>query len=119
VDIVKVLEFYGAEGVPEGVNRPLRCPFHDDRTASASVDTEAGLFNCHGCGIGGDAIKLIQIQEGVSFEDAKRRAEKITGESYDNVSASTVDVRGGSSLLPQWARDKFVHSGNLPPWIRG
>ena len=32
----------------------LRCPFHEDRTASLSFNTEKGVWNCHaGCGGGG------------------------------------------------------------------
>jgi putative DNA primase/helicase len=34
--------------------RNVRCPFHDDRTASLSLNLDKGLFNCHAnCGSGG------------------------------------------------------------------
>lgn len=29
---------------------PCRCPFHDDRTPSAGVDLDSGVFNCYVCG---------------------------------------------------------------------
>jgi len=31
----------------------VRCPFHDDRTPSLSVDLDRGVFHCFGCGEGG------------------------------------------------------------------
>ncbi len=43
--------------LPEtGRNATVRCPFHDDRTASLSVTPDEGIWNCHGgsgCGQGG------------------------------------------------------------------
>lgn len=30
-----------------------RCPFHNDGTASLSIDLDSGVFKCFGCGIGG------------------------------------------------------------------
>ena len=115
--IAKVLEHYGADGVPEGTNRPLRCPFHSDRNASGSVDTYKELYNCHGCEAQGDAIALIRWHEGVDYETAVSRAEEITGERGDEVPRGAVSKRR-SSLLPQWARDKHSDSSNLPAWLR-
>lgn len=38
----------------------IRCPFpdHDDSTPSFSFDVSKGLFNCFGCGRGGDIVNL-------------------------------------------------------------
>lgn len=33
-----------------------RCPFHDDRRASLSINLFTGQFNCHGCGLTGNHI---------------------------------------------------------------
>jgi DNA primase len=56
-----------------------KCPFHGERNASASVNYKENAFNCHGCGYKGDAIKIIQDKEGVSFRDAKRKFEELGG----------------------------------------
>jgi len=42
----------------EGRSIPARCPIHDDRHASLSLDTIGQRWYCHACGIGGDAIEL-------------------------------------------------------------
>ncbi len=77
-DIEAVLAHYGAEHVPErrGTGwRPMRCPFHDDGHASASVNEEA--FYCHTCGVKGDGLALIQQQENCTFPAALELAKTI------------------------------------------
>ena len=36
----------------------VRCPFHDDKTPSMTVNTMTGMFNCFGCEAKGDFIKF-------------------------------------------------------------
>jgi DNA primase len=47
-----------------------RCPFHEERTASLSVDAERKLYHCFGCGAGGDAFSFVQETEGLDFVGA-------------------------------------------------
>ena len=47
-----------------------RCPFHDERTPSFSVDAERKLYNCFGCGVGGDAITFVRELDGLDFPEA-------------------------------------------------
>ncbi len=35
-----------------------RCPFHDDKTPSFSINIEKGTYHCFGCGASGDIISL-------------------------------------------------------------
>ncbi len=44
-----------------------RCPFHEERSPSFSVDTGKGLYHCFGCGVGGDAFKFVMETEGLDF----------------------------------------------------
>ncbi|HEY4607303.1 MAG TPA: DNA primase [Acidimicrobiia bacterium] len=46
------------------------CPFHQEKTASMSVDRARGLYHCFGCGKGGDVFTFIQETQGVDFADA-------------------------------------------------
>ncbi len=43
------------------------CPFHDDTTASASIDFENQLFNCFACGNAFDSIGFVMAYENCSF----------------------------------------------------
>jgi len=53
----------------------VRCPFHEDSTASLSVSfIEAGwVYRCFGCGEQGDVIRFVMKSEGCSFIDALRK----------------------------------------------
>ena len=46
------------------------CPFHNEKTPSFYVNEEKGVFNCFGCGEGGDVITFIQKIEQVDFKTA-------------------------------------------------
>lgn len=48
------------------------------------MNNELQMFVCHSCGRSGDAIKILREELGMSFVDAKRRAEYITGEQFNN-----------------------------------
>jgi DNA primase len=47
-----------------------RCPFHDERTPSFSVDPSEKLYYCFGCQAGGDVFTFLQEKEGVEFREA-------------------------------------------------
>jgi DNA primase len=47
-----------------------RCPFHEERTASFSVDAGKNVYHCFGCGVGGDAFRFVQETEGLDFVGA-------------------------------------------------
>jgi DNA primase len=60
-----------------GGNLKGLCPFHDERTPSFTVSPARGVFFCHGCGQGGDAIKFLMDAEHLSFiESVERLAGK-------------------------------------------
>ena len=47
-----------------------RCPFHEERTPSFSVNAASKLFYCFGCGKGGDLIGFVRETEGLDFAEA-------------------------------------------------
>ncbi|MGH3022026.1 MAG: DNA primase [Gaiellaceae bacterium] len=47
-----------------------RCPFHEERTPSFSVEAAEKLFHCFGCGKGGDLITFVRETEGLDFVGA-------------------------------------------------
>jgi DNA primase len=56
-----------------------RCPFHEERSPSFSVDTGKGLYHCFGCGVGGDAYKFVMETEGLDFTGALESLARRTG----------------------------------------
>ena len=86
-----VLAHYGADQPEERTGwQKLRCPFHDDSHASATVNTDDNVFVCFACGVKGNTYKIISLQEGVTYREAISKAEEITG-------TSSPQVRGGHS----------------------
>jgi DNA primase len=47
-----------------------RCPFHEERTPSFSVNPVDKLYYCFGCGAGGDLIKFVRETEQLDFAGA-------------------------------------------------
>src|SRR6218665_1898784 len=74
-DIVAVVGRY-VELTKKGSEYVATCPFHKEKTPSFTVVPDKGMYYCHGCGAGGDAIDFVEQFEGVGFREAVQR---ITG----------------------------------------
>ena len=46
------------------------CPLHKESQPSFYVNTRKNVFYCHGCGQGGDLIRLVQLWRGLSFRES-------------------------------------------------
>ena len=46
------------------------CPLHLESSPSFYVNTRKNLFYCHGCGQGGDLIRLLELSQHLSFRQA-------------------------------------------------
>lgn len=94
--ILPVLEAI-APGAPMPARRSgrtkARCPFHDDATASASVDFNNQRFTCYSaeCGVCGDAVDVVQAVEGMTRAEARQRCEAIVGTGRDQVRSEPDD----------------------------
>ncbi|GAA4740568.1 DNA primase [Sphingomonas daechungensis] len=47
-----------------------RCPFHNEKTPSFTINDEKGFYHCFGCGAHGDAIRFLTDARGLPFMDA-------------------------------------------------
>lgn len=55
------------------------CPFHQEKSASFTVNDEKGFYHCFGCGAHGDAIRWMTDQRGLEFLDAVRELVDAAG----------------------------------------
>jgi len=69
-DIVEVVSLRTSLRRVSGSHYSGRCPFHEERTPSFSVDPLNKLYHCFGCGVGGDVIKFVRETENVDFVGA-------------------------------------------------
>jgi len=72
-DIVSLVESKGVQLKKNGRGYLGKCPFHDDKTPSLSVNPKENLWQCFGCGVGGDAIRFIEMMDNVDFPEAVSR----------------------------------------------
>lgn len=73
VDLVAFVQESGVALKKNGKSWLGQCPFHEDQTASLSVNPEANLWNCFGCQTGGDIFRFLQLKEELSFPKAVER----------------------------------------------
>ena len=101
-DISAVLEYYEADmsRVRPSGNSKLKCPFHEDKVASASVNLETGKFRCFACPARGDSIDLIVFKEGGDIRDALEWARSHTG-----FTGTGVRKAAPGRYRPSWAED--------------
>src|SRR5438093_3179954 len=55
------------------------CPFHTEKTPSFNVSPSKGLYFCHGCQAGGDAVKFLIAVENLTFREAIERLAQDAG----------------------------------------
>jgi DNA primase len=67
-----------------------RCPFHEERTPSFSVNPDLGVWHCFGCGKSGDAITFVREMEHLDFVEAVERLANRAGVTlrYDDANQS-------------------------------
>ena len=70
--IGKVLSHYN---LTPDKNNMLKCPFHEDDTASMKIYPDTNTYNCFGCKKNGDAIEFCSEKEGSKHEGLLKAAE--------------------------------------------
>jgi DNA primase len=69
VDIVDVID-RRVKLKKTGKNYSARCPFHDEKSPSFSVNPEKQFYYCFGCGAGGNALGFVMDYENIDFPQA-------------------------------------------------
>ena len=77
-----------------------RCPFHEERTPSFSVNPAEKLYYCFGCGAGGDVIKFVARDRAARL----RRARSSGSPSASACRSSTRSRRPQQDAAPAAAR---------------
>lgn len=67
--MVAVLNHYDLPVTGSG-ERNTRCPVHEERVASASMNVGKGLWHCHACGAGGTAVNIVMLRERLEYREA-------------------------------------------------
>ena len=81
VDIVSLISAH-VELKPRGSNYVGLCPFHNEKTASFSVNSSRQFYYCFGCGSKGDAIQFLMDYFSLGFVDALKELCQKAGVHY-------------------------------------
>ena len=73
VDLAALVESRGIKLKKNGKTWFGLCPFHDDHNPSLSVNPSTNLWQCFGCGAGGDVIRFVELFDQVDFKEAVSR----------------------------------------------
>jgi DNA primase len=78
VDIVEVID-RRVKLKKTGKNYSARCPFHEERSPSFSVNPDKQFYYCFGCGAGGNALTFVMEYENLEFPQAVENLASSTG----------------------------------------
>jgi len=70
VDLAALVRAKGVKLKKNGKSFFGLCPFHDDHNPSLSINPTTNLWQCFGCGTGGDVIRFVELFDQVDFKKA-------------------------------------------------
>ena len=73
VDLAALVESRGIKLKNNGKTWFGLCPFHDDHNPSLSINPSTNLWQCFGCGAGGDVIRFVELFDQVDFKESVKR----------------------------------------------
>lgn len=104
-----ILSRYGYEWGRSGF---MRCPFHEEKTASFKVYADGKRFKCFGCGEGGTVIDFVMKLFGIGFRQAIVRIDvdfglNLTGQKADSRALLKLQAekRRKEAALSQYRRE--------------
>ncbi len=82
-----------------GRNYTARCPFHDEKTPSFSVNPDKQFYHCFGCGAHGTALGFLMDYDHLGFIEAVRDLTSSVGMQMPQMLDSKFDV-GAPAMNP-------------------
>ena len=96
--LANVLQHYNLKA---DKNNMLRCPFHEDKTASLQISTTQNKYKCHACDKKGDVIQFVQDYEKLTKHEALLKCAELAGsQKLEAGSVKPQTKETSSSLLP-------------------
>lgn len=116
VPLERLLEHYHAEVPLVAYGNAwvsMKCPWHDDSTASASVNLVEGRFACHACDVQGDVLDIVQ-QVGLASD--VREAKQWIADHFMDGAAVDESYDFDSSECPTCGDEGWIpRNGRLEP----
>ena len=104
VDIVEVID-RRVKLKKSGKNYSARCPFHEERSPSFSVNPDKQFYYCFGCGAGGNALTFLMEYENLEFPQAVENLASNAGMTIPREPS-----RGGHDAVQQETSNKPLYA---------
>ena len=104
VDIVEVID-RRVKLKKSGKNYSARCPFHEERSPSFSVNPDKQFYYCFGCGAGGNALTFLMEYENLEFPQAVENLASNAGMTIPREPS-----RGGHDAAQQEVSNKPLYA---------
>lgn len=106
--ILERLTVFDVYGHQKQVGRDyvMKCPFHEEKTASFHIYTDSLSFKCYGCNKAGSVFDFVMDKERVSFPEALRILAEKAGVEISSISNSN----GGLFEINSTALNFYVES---------
>lgn len=85
------------------------CPFHNEKTPSFSVDSEAQLYYCFGCHKGGTALNFVMEMERMDFQEAV----KYLADRAHMAIPEPTNVHSGKTMVNNAERERLYEANVL------
>jgi DNA primase catalytic core len=95
--LANVLQHYNLK---QDKNNMLRCPFHEDSTASLQVSFSQNKYKCHGCDKKGDVIQFVQDYEKLTKHEALKKCTAMI-ETIQPVQKTTTTIQTPNPINEQ------------------
>ncbi len=112
-----------------GANFIARCPFHNEKTPSFTVNAAKQFYHCFGCGVSGDAIRFLTEYDGLHFVEAVEMLASLAGmviptETKEHSNASTRStpvyaILGEASLFYQAELRRHPVAPRVHKYLKG
>lgn len=75
--VLQAIEHFGLKADVQNGQANMRCPFHDEQTASFDIRLDTGMWNCFGCGAHGGFVDFLARLDGGSHLKALKLMNKL------------------------------------------
>lgn len=103
LSLTQVLENYSLQ---PNKNNMLRCPFHEDSTASLQVNPTQNKYKCHACDKKGDVIQFVQDYEKLTKHEALKKCTAMIGTGQESKVQSPKKIT--ETTISSAARTAFI-----------
>lgn len=108
---------------PRGDSFVAKCPFHNEKTPSFSINDDKGLFHCFGCGVGGNVFTFVSKYKNLTFRESLEFVADLVGvklSSYDRNSNNIIQKRKYKliNLVNEYFKNNLLNNKKAFSYLR-